>query len=29
VSGHFGSIPVLPKCLAAEMSYCRSVRTPF
>jgi len=28
VSGHFGSIPLLPKCLAAEMSYCRSVRTP-
>ena len=28
VSGHFGSTPLLPKCLAAEMSYCRSVRTP-
>jgi len=28
VSEHFGSIPLLPKCLAAEMSYCRSVRTP-
>jgi len=27
-SGHFGSIPLLPKCLAAEMSYWRSVRTP-
>ena len=29
VSGHFGSIPLLPKCLAAEMSYCRSVCTPY
>ena len=28
VSGHFVSIPLLPKCLAAELSYCRSVRTP-
>ena len=28
VSGHFGSIPLLPICPAAEVSCCRSVRTP-
>ena len=28
LSGHFGSIPLLPKCPAAEVSCCRSVRTP-
>jgi len=28
VYGHFGSIPLLPKCPAAEVSCCRSVRTP-
>jgi len=28
VSGHFGSIPLLPKCPTAEVSCCRSVRTP-
>jgi len=28
LSGQIGTIALVPKCLGAELSWCRSVRTP-